>query len=249
LRFSGLVIATCGAAAVIGCASSPPPVSKIVNGQVVVSRAISPDAYEHYARGQLYEEEQRWDEAAQELRRVLMFDDQAPEVRAQLADVLLQLGQLDEAAEEVERSLAIEPTAAGYAAAAHVAEARHDDRAALGRYREGARLALTDGDPEAIETTHLALASAQLAALDLPAAYATIRVLADADRDSVRARVEIGAMAWAEGRLDEAEIALKEALALEPEQIDARLVLAALQVATGRAAEAKAVFRDALERA
>lgn len=234
---------------VLGCASSPPPVSKIVNGQVVVSRAINPDAYEHYARAQLYEEEQRWDEAVRELQRVLAVDDQAPEVRAQLADVLLQMGQVDDAAEEVERSLAIEPTVPGYAAAAHVAEARHDDRAALGRYREGAALALNDGDPEAIETTHLALASAQLAALDLPGAHATIRVLADTDHDSVRARVEIAAMAWAEGRTDEAESALKEALALEPEQIDGRLVLAALQVALGHAPEAKAIFRDALERA
>lgn len=249
MRRPALLLAACGTLGVLGCASAPPPVSKIVNGQVVVSRAISPDAYAHYARAQLYEEEQSWDEAARELRRVLALDDQAPEVRAQLADVLLQAGQVADAADEVERSLAIEPTVAGYAAAAHVAEARHDDKGALGRYREAATMALSDGDMEAIETTHLALASAQLAALDLPAAHATIRVLADTDRDSVRARVEIAAMAWAEGRLDEAENALKEALVLEPEQIDARLVLAALQVAMGRAAEAKAVFRDALERA
>lgn len=249
MKLPVLLLAACGTLGVVGCASAPPPVSKIVNGQVVVSRAISPDAYAHYARAQLYEEDQSWDEAARELRRVLVLDDQAPEVRAQLADVLLQLGEVGDAAEEVERSLALEPTVSGYAAAAHVAEARHDDRAALGRYREAAALALSDGDLEAIETTHLALASAQLAALDLPAAHATIRVLADTDHDSVRARIELGAMAWAEGRLDEAETALKEALALEPEQIDARLVLAALQVAMGRGAEAKAVFRDALERA
>ena len=248
MRLRDLLFAACGALGVVGCASAPPPVSKIVNGQVIVSRAISPDAYAHYARAQLYEEEQNWDEAARELRRVLALDDQAPEVRAQLADVLLQTGQVDDAADQVERSLAIEPTVPGYVAAAHVAEARHDDKAALGRYRQAAGLALSDGDLEAIESTHLALASAQLAALDLPAAHATIRVLADTDRDSVRARVEIGAMAWAEGRPDEAETALKEALTLEPEQIDARLVLAALQVALGRAAEAKSIFRDALER-
>ena len=249
MKVRRLLLAACGALGVLGCAAAPPPVSKIVNGQVVISRAIGPDAYAHYARAQLYEEDQNWEEAARELRRVLALDDQAPEVRAQLADVLLQLGELDDAAEEVERSLALEPTVPGYAAAAHVAEARHDDRTALGRYGEAAALALSDGDMEEIESTHLALASAQLAALELPAAHATIRVLADTDRDSVRARVQLGAMAWAEGRLDEAETALKEALALEPEQIDARLVLAALQVAMGRAAEAKAVFRDALERA
>jgi Tfp pilus assembly protein PilF len=231
-----------------GCATAPPPVSKIVNGQVVVSRAIGPDAYEHVARALLFEEEQRWDDAAHELRQALRDDDQAAEVRAQLCDVLVQLGQLDEAAEEVERSLAIEPTVSGYSAAAHLAEARRDGNA-LGRYREAAALALGDGDPEAIEATHLALASAQLAGLDLTGAHETIRVLTEAVRDSVRARVEIGALAWAEGNAAEAESALKEALALEPEQIDARLMLAALQVATDHPADAKATFRDALERA
>ena len=246
MKLTSLLLA--GTLAVAGCASAPPPVSKIVNGQVIVTRAVSPDAYAHYARAQLYEEEQNWEQAAVELRRVLALDDQAPEVRAQLADVLLQLGEVNDAADQVERSLAIEPTVPGHAAAAHVAEARHEDKVALDHYRQGAALALADGEMDAIETTHLALASAQLAALDLPAAHATIRALADTDRDSVRARVELGAMAWAEGRLAEAEAALKEAIALEPEQLDARLVLAALQVATGRAAEAKAVFRDTLER-
>ena len=212
----GLLLAACAAA--LGCATTPPPVTKIVNGHIVVSRAISPDAYEHYARALLYEEDQLWEQAAHELRRTLFFDDQAPEVRAQLAEVLLQLGQVDDAADEVERSLALLPTVPGYTAAAHVAEARHDGPAALGRYREAASLALGEGDAEQIEDTHLALASAQLAALDLPAAHATIRVLADVDRDSVRARVELAAMAWAEGGLGEAEDALKQALVLEPDQ-------------------------------
>jgi tetratricopeptide (TPR) repeat protein len=242
-----LLLGAWGALAV-GCATASPPVSKIVNGQVVVARAIGPDAYEHVARALLFEEEQRWEEAAQELRRALSFDDQSPETRAQLADVLVQLGQLDEAADEVERSLAIEPTVVGYSAAAHLAEARRDGKA-LERYRQAATLALGDGDPEAIEATHLSLANAQLAALDLPGAHATIRALATAAPDSVRARVEVGALAWAEGSVDEAEGALKEALTLEPEQIDARLMLAALQVATGRPLDAKATFRDALERA
>lgn len=247
----GRLAAVLGAAAALlpGCATSAPPVSKIVNGHIVVTRAINPDAYEHVARALLYEEEQRWDDAAQEFRRALLFDDRAAEVRAQLADVLVQLRRLDEAAAEVEQSLAIEPTVAGYTAAAHIAEARHDAAGALGRHREAAGLALGDGDPEAIEATHLALANAELGALDLPGGHATLRVLVDAARDSVRGRVEMAAFAWAEGNLVEAEAVLKESLAREPEQIEARLMLAALQVATGRSADAKATFHDALDRA
>ena len=246
----GLVlILMMGTAIGLGCATAAPPVSKIVNGQVVVSRAINPDAYEHVARALLYEEDQRWDDAAHEFRQALLFDDQAAEVRASLADVLVLLNRVDEATSEVEQSLALEPTVAGYTAAAHVAEARHDVGGALGRYREAATLALGDGDAEAVETTHLALANAQLLALDLAGGHATLRTLTGAVRDSVRARVETAAFAWAEGNVGEGEAALREALALEPEQIDARLMLAALQVATGRPADAKATFRDALDRA
>jgi Tfp pilus assembly protein PilF len=236
----------CGAAC--ACASTPRPVSKLVDGRIVVTRAIAPDAYEHVARALLFEEEQRWEEAARELQRALSYDDQAAEVWAQLADLLVRMGELDDAKERIERSFEVEPTVAGYLAWAHLMEARHDDKAALERYRQAAALALSDGDVEAIEDTHLALSNAQLAALDLPGAHATIRTLTDAARDSIRAHIERAALAWAEGHLTEAEAALKEALALEPSEIDGRLMLAALQVATDRPADAKATFREALER-
>jgi Tfp pilus assembly protein PilF len=236
----------CGLAA--ACSTAPRPVSKLVNGRIVVTRAISPDAYEHVARARLFEEEQRWDEAARELQRALSYDDQAAEVWAQLAELQVRMGQLDDAKERIERSFEIEPTVDGYLAWAHLMEARHDEKAALERYRQAAALALSDGDVEEIEETHLALSNAQLAALDLPGAHATIRTLSDTARDSVRAHIERGALAWAEGHLTEAEAALREALALEPAEIDGRLMLAALQVATDRPAEAKATFREALER-
>ena len=64
----------------------------------------------------------------------------------------------------------------------------------------------------------------------------------------MRARVQLGALAWALGRLPEAEAALNEALRLEPAELDARLMMSALLVATGRTPAAKAAFRDALER-
>ena len=87
----------------------------------------------------------------------------------------------------------------GLPAAAHLAEARHDDAAPLGHFRTAAAQALGDGDAEAIQETHLALANAQLAALDLPAAHATTRVLRDTVPDNVRAGVELAAISWAEG--------------------------------------------------
>jgi tetratricopeptide (TPR) repeat protein len=242
-------IAAVGTALTSGCATAPRPVSKIVNGHVVVTRSVSPDAYEHVTRALLYQEEQRWDDAARELQRALPFDDDAAETRAQLADLFVRLHRLDDAADQVRLSLEIAQTVEGYLAAAHVAEARHDQKAALAQYRAASSLALSDENPDAIESTHLALADAQLAVLDVAAAYDTIRMLRDASGDSVRARIELGSLAWVLGRLPEAEAALTEALRLEPAQVDARVMLAALLAATGRTQEAKAAFRETLERA
>lgn len=237
-----------GLLGVVGCATAPGQVSKIVNGRIVVTRAIGPDAYEHVARAELYAEEQRWADAAAELERALRYDDQAAEVRAELAEVYLRLDRAEDAAEQIERSLATAPTVAGYMAAAHLAEARRDEAGAIGHLRQAAANARSDGDIEAIEDTHLALGNAQLAVLDVPAATETIRELRTAAPDNVRARIELAALDWVEGRLPQAEAGLVEAVALEPEQLDARLMLAALRVAVGKAAEAKATFREALDR-
>ena len=72
----------CLVAGAAGCATAPPPITKIVNGRIVLTRAVGPEAYEHVARAQLYEEEERWQEAADELQRALPFDPDAAEVRA-----------------------------------------------------------------------------------------------------------------------------------------------------------------------
>ena len=51
----------------VGCATAPQPVTKIVNGRVIVSRAVSPEAYEHVTRAYLFEQDDRWKDAADEL--------------------------------------------------------------------------------------------------------------------------------------------------------------------------------------
>ena len=89
-----------------------------------------------------YEEEERWKEAADELQRALPFDPEAAEVRAHLAELFIRLGRLDDAAEQIARSLQIAPTVEGYLAEAHLAEAYGDEahRAqAIPALREAAR--------------------------------------------------------------------------------------------------------------
>ena len=93
-----------------GCATGPQRVTKLVGDKIVVTRAVSPEAYEHVARALLYENEERWEDAAAELQRALPFDEDAAEVRAELAELFVRLGRV---VEQVERSLATAPTVEG----------------------------------------------------------------------------------------------------------------------------------------
>ncbi len=235
-----------------GCATTQQPVTKIVNGQVIVTRAVSPEAYEHVTRALLYEEEERWDDAAAELQRALPFDDEAPEARAHLAELFVRLGRLDDAAEQVAQSLRIEPTVDGWLASAHLREGRGDATGQLESLRRAVEIAHKDAsegnDLETAERAFLALADAQIVSLDIDGAYESCRQLVEIAPDTVRGRFQLAALAWARGALDEAEASLIAALEEEPADIDARLLLAELQVARGRIDAAKASFRAAMDR-
>ena len=237
-----------------GCATAPPPITKIVNGRLVLTRAVSPEAYEHVTRAYLYEEEERWQEAADELQRVLPFDPDAAEVRAQLAELFIRLGRRDDAADEVARSLAIAPTVVGYLAQAHLAEVRTDRphqpaSDPVPSLEQATRLALADGDAEEIEMTHLELADVQIGALELSAALETVRRLVQAAPATQRGRVQLAALAWTMDARDEASSALTAALEDEPADVEARVLLAELQVAGGHDKEAKTSFVEAIDRA
>src|SRR4029077_70551 len=99
-------------------------------------------------------------------------------------ELFIRLGRLDDAAEEVGRSLQIEPTVDGFLAEAHLAQAQPDEarRArAIPALRQAATLALAGEDAEAVERAHLELADAQVVALDLPGALDSMRRLVQAD--------------------------------------------------------------------
>jgi len=253
--FARLIVVV-GAMAVAGggCATAPQPITRIVNGRLVVTRAVSPEAYEHVTRAYLYEEEERWQEAADEFQRVLPFDPDAAEVRAELAELFIRLGRRDDAADEVARSLAISPTVVGYLAQAHLAETRSETPHQPGSdpipsLERAARLALADADSEQVETTHLELADVQVGTLDLPAALETVRRLVRAAPETQRGRVQLAALAWTMDARDEAMAALRAALDDEPADVEARVLLAELQVAGGHDKEGRTSFLEAIDRA
>jgi tetratricopeptide (TPR) repeat protein len=254
LSWRGWALCATVSALAAGCATAPPPITKIVNGRVIETRSVSAEAYEHVARAYLFEEDQRWQEAADELQRALPFDPDAAEVRAELAELFIRLDRRDDAQEQIQRSLEIAPTVEGYLAQAHLAEARADaahpeNAPAVAALKQACALALEDQDSDEIETTHLELADAQLGALDLPGALATLRKLVDAAPDTQRGRVELAAVAWPMNARDEAIQVLQQALDDEPADVDAWVLLGELQIAAGDDKGARTSFQDAMDRA
>ncbi len=236
-----------------GGAGAPKPVTKIVNGRVVVTRAVSPEAYEHVTRAYLYEEDERWKEAADELQRALPFDPEAAEERAHLAELFIRLGRLDDAAEQIARSLQAAQTVEGYLARAHLAEAYDDDahraqaipalREAAAARAGGRRSGVDRADPPR--------------AVRGAGGYARSRRRRSTPRGGWSTRCPIRcAVGFSSrcspgrpARCDQAAAALAGAIEIEPNDVEARILLAELQVASNKIPAAKASFRGAIARA
>ncbi len=230
------------------CASRPATITKLVNGRIVESRPVDPDAYEHVARAGVYEEQGRFDDAADEIKRALNYDPGAPELQARLAEALIRLSRLDEAAQIIAASRKTEETTAGLVAFGHLLQAQGNAEAAVAPMRRAAEIVDLSLSPSDAERIYLELAEAQILALDLDAAAATLRGLGEKLPRSVSARLRLGAVAWARGAFDDARKALTEAISIEPNQIDAILTLAWLDTAQGRQTDARAGFALAFDR-
>ena len=231
-----------------GCATSAPRITKIVGGREIVTRAVDPNAYEYVGRALLFEEERRYEDAINEIKRALTFDREAPELHAHLAELYVRLGRVEEAAAAVKDSLALGESVAGLVAQAHLQQRRGDQGAAVAALRKAAGLTSFSDEPEEATTAYLELADAQLVGLEVDGAHETLRALADGLPTSVAARVRLAGVAWALGDGKQAETRLREALALEPNQLDALLLLGWLHAAEGKRKDAEARFREALER-
>ena len=242
LSMAGLLAFACGA-----CATAP-PITKLVGGRQITTRSIDPDAYEHVSRALLYQEQEHWQEAANELRRALVLDGDAPELHAQLAELLLRLGNLKEAGAEASASLAIAKTARGLLAQAHVRQAQGDSAGVVAALRQATAEVEFRAEDDEAEDVSLELADAELQVLDVPAARATLETLTQAEPGSGAGHMRLCAVYWAEGEMAKAEAELHTALAEEPNQIEALVALASIHAAMGRNADARKVYREALDR-
>jgi tetratricopeptide (TPR) repeat protein len=237
-----------GLALIAGCATTNPAITKLVNGRVVVSRPVSPSAYEHVARGLLLEEEERWNDAASELQRALVYDGDAPELQAHLAELFMRLDRLDDAASAVRSSLVAGVTVDGLVAEAHLRQLRGDAAAAVSSLERAVTLVSFEDDAAQAEGTYLELGEAALLALDAGRARGAYQALCQAAPASLTGRLRLAAVSWAIGDLAETERRLQETLNEEPNQLDALLTLAGLYASMGRASDARARYQDALDR-
>src|SRR5689334_24646167 len=97
-----------------GCAGRmpeprPPTMVRSFKGTLVPGYYVSPSAYEHYIRAQLLSNDGRAEEAADRLRQAIASDGASPYLRTRLAEELLTLGRIDEARDEIEAALHLDP--------------------------------------------------------------------------------------------------------------------------------------------
>jgi tetratricopeptide (TPR) repeat protein len=231
-----------------GCRSAPQPVTKIVGNRVVVTRSVSPHAYEHVTRALLLEREDRLEEAASELQRALSYDQDAPEVHARLGEIFIRLDRLDDAAEQIQRSLAIESTVDGLVARAHLQTRRGRPADAVKTLGEAAELVSFDTEPDQAESVFLERAEAQLAAMDVAGARATLESLLGHLTTSENGLFRLAALEWALGNMKPADLYLGRIIEIDPDNLDTLLVRAWLHVALDDRAKARALFKQALDR-
>ena len=147
------------------CATTPAPITKLVDGRQITTRSIDPDAYEHVSRALLYEEQEQWKKAADEIRSALVFDRDSPELHAHLAELLLRLGDIEGAADEARDSLKIGRTASGLLADAHVRRAKGDTAGAVASLRKATTEVEFQASDDNAEEVYLELADAELRVL------------------------------------------------------------------------------------
>ena len=230
------------------CATRPPVITKLVDGRQIATRSVDPSAYEYASRAFVYEDQERWQDAAVELKRALAFDGESPELHARLAELYLRLGRTKDAADEANQSLQLGPSPSGLLALARVRRAQWDlpgTVSALRRAKDEVDFRSADDDAESV---YLELADAELQALDLPAARATLETLCAALPGSASGRMRLASIAWASDDMAQAEEHLRAALAEEPNQIEVLAALAWIFAATGKNDDARRTFRDALDR-
>lgn len=200
-------------------------------------RWITPSAYEHYLRSQLYAEHQQLDRAIDEVRLAIAFDPEGAELYAWLAELLLLTEDLLGAQEAIDLALRADThSPAAAAAQAHLAARREDWPAAAHAAARAVHL-----DPHTVEHRY-----DLIAALDRlqrsPEALHAAEDLAQRWPHDPRAHTLRGRLLVKLQRLDEAAEAFQEVIDLRPRSTTGYYDLADLHLQRQRFDDARHVF-------
>ncbi len=233
----------CGLVA-LGCAGTfdESGTIRVVDGERVLGRYVSPAAYQHYLQARLFALEGSHAEAVRELRQALGADPDSPELHTLLARSHLELGQLDAASAAVNEALRCDHDSAdALVVRAEVEERRGDLDAARASLEHAVR-----AEP-AHEEAGLRMAELAVRRGDRPEALRWL-VRTAAERPNDRAlRYEIVGLYEELGRNADAEAALRRLCADDPGDVDARLRLGRLFERTGRVELAITTLRGAFD--
>jgi len=231
-----------------GCAGQQPTVTKLVNGKLIETRSVSPRAYEHATRAMVYEEDDRYEDAAKEYTAALEYDRESPELYARLAETYIALDDLPKAQAAINRSMAIAPTVDGVVAGSNLALHRGDAKGAAAELERAIPLVNFSDEVEAAERVFLGRADAQLMALQPQNAMATLETLLSSLPSSQMGLYRQASIAWALGDLAASRRYLERLIEIEPDQLEARLLLARLQTVQKNNDHARASYIEALSR-
>ena len=206
------------------------------------SSYVSPLAYEHYLRAQLAAADGRSEEALDQLRRALAFDDSAY-LRTRLAEELLALGRIDEARDQAEMALRLDPgLAEAYIDLGRIHLRLGEEAAAEAAFRRALEI------DRRCEAAYLSLAALYRRRGDAVRSEGLQRDLLARLPTSGAAHFHLAQAAASRGEAALVEAELRRALALEPALIEARLALGELLHADGRTAAAVTELGDAFAR-
>lgn len=237
-----------GVVVVGGCASRipeprTPTMVRDFGGTLVPGYYVSPSAYEHYIRAELYSNDGRAEEAADQLRQAIVSDGASAYLRTRLAEELLTLGRIDEARDEVEAALHLDPQFAE----AHVDLARVRLRLGdVGAAEQSLKRSITVD--RTCEDAYVLLVNLYRERRQDAKVQETWRALARAVPTSAVAHHALGRAAVARGEWRTAEAEYRRALELDGNLSDAREELAELYQAEGKLDQALAALSDAYER-
>ncbi len=188
---------------------------------------VSPSAYEHYILAMLQQNAGHPEEAVDSFRRALGSDGTSGYLRVRLADALLAIGRLDEAREELDAALRLEPDRPEAFVVRSRLCARLGDRAGAEVALERA-ISLDAG----LEEAYLALVALQRDAGREAAALGTLRALA-AQVPSAAAEEALGRAALRARDRKAARDHLRRAIELDGARNEARVEYARLALGDG----------------